>query len=86
MIHVCKIALRDDRLTLKLRWIYAEALCRDDSATLEDLREAVTILEGTARTARRVMGGAHPTTTAHEAALQEARAALRFRETLATSA
>ena len=34
----------------------------DDGATLDDLREAVTTLEETARTARRVLGGAHPVT------------------------
>ena len=33
---------------------------RDDGATLDDLREAVTTLEETERTARRVLGGAHP--------------------------
>jgi hypothetical protein len=50
-----------DYLTLKLRWIYAEALNKDDGATLDDLREAVTTLEETEITARRVFGGGHPT-------------------------
>ena len=35
----------------------------DDSATLDDLREAVATLEEMERIARRVLGGAHPTTT-----------------------
>ena len=35
------------------------------------------MLEDTERIARRVLGGAHPATTAHEKALQAARAALR---------
>ena len=49
-------------------------------ATLDDLREAVTTLEETERTARRVLGGAHPTTAGIGEVLQEARAALSARE------
>jgi hypothetical protein len=64
------------------RWIYAAALCRRGSATLDDLSEAVTTLEDAERIARRVLGGAHPTKEGIEAALREARAALRARETL----
>ena len=45
-------------------------------ATLDDLREAVTTLEETARLARRVLGGAHPTTVRIEGALQGARTKL----------
>ena len=63
-----------------MRWRYAEALCWDTAATLDDVREAVTTLEETLPTARRVLGGAHPTTVGIEAALGEARAALRARE------
>ena len=63
-----------------MRSTYATALCRDDAATLDDLREAVTTLEDTERTARRVLGGAHPTTKGIQDALQDARAALRARE------
>ena len=47
--------------------------------TLDDLREAVTTIEDTARIARRVFGGAHPTTTGIEAVLREAQEALRSR-------
>jgi hypothetical protein len=54
--------------------------CRADGATLDDLREAVTTLEETSQTARRVLGGAHPTTGGIERWLREARAALRARE------
>ena len=68
-------------LTLKMKWIYADALCLDTGATLDDVCEAVTTLEDTARTARRVLGGAHPITTGIEDALRNARAALRARET-----
>ena len=40
----------------------------------------------TERTARRVLGGAHPVTTGIEGALRDARAALRARETPSGSA
>ena len=59
--------------------IYAEVLYKDDRATHGDLREAVTTLEETERTARRVLGGAHPTTNWIEAALRGARGALAAR-------
>ena len=58
----------------------------DPGATLEDLREAVTTLEETERTARRVLGGAHPTAKQIENSLQNARAALHARETPPSSA
>ena len=71
-------------ITLKMRKIYAEALYRslysDAGATLDDLREAVTTLEDTERTARRVFGGAHPVTVDIEAEIRDARAVLRARE------
>ena len=53
------------------------SLYSDAGATLDDLREAVTTLEDTERTARRVLGGAHPITLAIERRLRGARAALR---------
>jgi hypothetical protein len=59
---------------------YANALCLDTGATLDDVREAVTTLEDTRRIARRVLGGAHPLTKGIENALQYARAILRARE------
>ena len=67
-------------LTLKMRWIYAKALYNDPGATLDDLREAVTTLEDLERTARRVLGGAHPLTGSIEIRLREARAALAARD------
>ena len=60
---------------------YAKALCFDDAATLDDLREAVTTLEEIERIARRVLGGAHPLTMQVEKSLRISRAALRARET-----
>ena len=70
----------EHRLTLKMRWCYAEALYKDGSVPLDDLRESVTTLEDTERTARRVFGGTHPLTMGIENNLQNARAALRARE------
>ena len=64
-----------------MSWRYAEALFRSDAATLDDLHEAVETLEELERTARRLLGGAHPTTTGIENALRHARAALHARET-----
>ena len=67
-----------------MRWIYAKALYLDAGATLDDIREAVETLEDTERTARRVMGGAHPLVARIENALRESRAALDARETANT--
>lgn len=67
--------------TLRMRWTYAMALFFEDStATLDDLSEAVTTLEDIERIARRVFGGAHPTTSAIEENLRDARAVLHARE------
>ena len=68
-------------ITITMKWHYSWALYKDAAATLDDLREAVTRLEELAPIARRVMGGAHPLTNAIEKNLQDARAALRARET-----
>ena len=66
-----------DNITLKMRRSYAGSLVMNNGATLDDLREAVTTLEDAERIARRVFGGAHPTTVAIELALENAREALR---------
>ncbi len=70
---------RDDT-TFRMSWIYAEALLKDGGGTLDDLREAVEMLENTEPTARRVLGGAHPLVEVCEQYLEDARAALRARE------
>ena len=64
-------------LTLRMRATYARALYDDPNATLDNLREAVSTLEDTERTARCVLGGAHPVTTWIGENLQAARPALR---------
>ena len=65
---------------LMMRLNYAIALYKDPTATLDDVREAVTTLEEIEPTARRVLGGAHPVTRGIEVDLRNARAALRARE------
>ena len=69
--------------TLKTRLLYAQVLCMDTSATLDDVREAVTMLEELERTARRVLGGAHPNVVEIEDALRAVRAGLALRRELA---
>ena len=55
---------------------------RADGATLDDIREAVTTIEDTERTARRVFGAAHPLVGKMEADLRTARGVLRAGEAL----
>jgi len=66
----------NDENTLKILWSYAMALYKDRSSTLDDIREAVTTLEESERTARRVLGSAHPVTVSMEGSLREAQAVL----------
>ena len=61
------------------RTVYARTLYFDPTATLDDLREAVTALEETERTMRRVFGVTHPLTTAIGVHLKNSRAALSAR-------
>ena len=49
-----------DDTTIRMRSVYAGALCKDTGATLDDLREGVTTLEEIERIARQVFGGANP--------------------------
>ena len=71
----------NDEITLKMRSLYAKGLYEDASTTLDDLRESVTKFVDLERIARRVFGGAHPLVGAIAQNLQDARAALRARET-----
>ena len=67
-------------LTLRMRVIYTDALYRDPTTTLANVREAVETLEEMERTARRVLGSAHPMLELIEYNLRNARAALASRE------
>ena len=73
-----------NEITLKMRWAYARALFMNTDATLDDVlrdvREAVDTCEETERTARRVLGGAHPLTVEVGSFLRKARALLAARE------
>ena len=81
MMPVARRALGDNNeTTLRLTCCLARALYKDPAATLDDLRGAMTTLEETERTARRVLGGAHPTTVDIGVYLHNARVALRARE------
>ena len=71
----------NNETTLHMRWTYAKTLCGATGATLEDLREAVATLEDVERTARRVLGSAHPYTKGIERAVKFSRKKLRARET-----
>ena len=59
----------------------AQTLYKDPDTTLDGLHEALTTLEDLARIARRLLGGAHPTTTGIGLSLENTRAALSARET-----
>ena len=82
IIPVARSALGENNdIMLRMRRSYAEALYEADGATFDDLREAVTTLEDTARRTRQVLGGVHPDTVRVDTCLRKARAALRARET-----
>ena len=86
MIPVARRVLgHDNDLTLQMRLNYARALYEDPGATLGDLREAVTTLEDTEQTARRVLGGAHPLVVDIGDEYRDAEAAFCARETLRPS-
>ena len=76
-----RVVGESNELMLNMRSLYADALHLDPDATLNDVRESVTMLEDTARIARRVFGRAHPLTVQIIMnSLQHAQAALRARE------
>ena len=61
--------------------IPGDGVLEDSTATLDDFREAATMLEDTERIARRVLGGTHPISVGIERDVRRSRAALRARET-----
>ena len=80
MLPVARRVLGESNdIAIITRWNYARALYEDPAATHGDLHEAVNTLEETERTARRMLGGAHPTTAAIERNLRASRDALYAR-------
>ena len=80
-LPVARRVLGDNNgITLQFRKVYPRVLSENPAATLDDLREAVTMLEDVERTARRVLGTAHPNVARIGVSLRDARAALRTRE------
>jgi hypothetical protein len=78
---VARRALGEDDITLlRMRMNYARALYLNTGAVLDDLGEAVEMLLQTARTARRVLGGAHPLTGNIGEYLREVHGILRGRK------
>ena len=75
-----RVLRNNNETTLRLRLCYARTLYEDTAATLDDIREAITTLEDAERIARRVLGGANPTTKGIETALRHLRAVLRAHE------
>ena len=71
---------KSHELTIRLSWTYTRALCNDPDATLGHLREGELILDDAARTARRVLGPAHPITVDIERDLRNVHETLRARE------
>merc|ERR1711939_927686 len=81
MMPVARRALGDGSVvSLTMNKLYATVLCADPGTPLDDFRDAVNTLEDAERTARRVLGGAHPTTTVIAGYLRKARVALGSRE------
>ena len=71
-----------DRITLSLRWTYAQTFYRNGGASLDEVREAVATLEDVERTARRIFGDSYPFVLEIESELRFVRSALRRCERL----
>ena len=68
------------------RWNDARALAADPGSTLDDIREAMTMLEDLTRITRRVFGSAHPLVALCEDSLRLVRKKLGASETPSASA
>jgi len=69
-----------------MRWNDARALAADPGSTLDDIREAMTMLEDLTRITRRVFGSAHPLVALCEDSLRLVRKKLGDSETPSASA
>ena len=63
----------EDRIYIKFRWTYAQALFLNDRASRDDVVESIAIHEELAATARRVLGPAYPLTTSIQDTFAQAR-------------
>ena len=63
----------EDRIYIKFRWTYAQALFLNDRASRDDVVESIAIHEELATTARRVLGPAYPLTTSIQDTFAQAR-------------
>ena len=68
--------------TFALKCFYAQSIYRDNRATLDDLREAVTTLEEIDGTARRGLDGSHPIAVRIDECLRQSRATLHIHEVI----
>ena len=81
ILPVARRVTRDNSdISIRMKTLYAQSLYHDAAATLDDLRQAVMTIEDTIQIARRVFGGAHPTTEEMEVALRDAQKVLHARE------
>ena len=58
---------------LQIRTLHARALCEDENASLDNLRQAVELLEDIESISSRVLGARHPDTAANRSMLSSAR-------------
>ena len=58
---------------LQIRTLHARALCEDENASLDNLRQAVELLEDIDSISSRVFGARHPDTVANGGNLRYAR-------------
>ena len=77
-IRVARCVLGEaDRLTLALRWTYAQSFYKDGGASLDQVSEAVKILEDVTPIAQRLLGAAHPFVVGIDSELRFVRKSLR---------
>ena len=76
--EVKRVLGNDHEVTLKMQEVYAQVLFRNVSLSLEDLTEAVGIIEDVDRRMTRILGPDHPDRHRVLEDLSEARARLAF--------
>ena len=69
----------DHELTIKLECQLARASYADEGASLDELRQAISMYEDLIRRARRIFGDSHPAAESMAARIEEARTTLARR-------